>query len=400
MTRATFFDLERLKELVPGWSFVGGAGFATAVNSAGQVVGPFGANVLPETDAGAECWEARTNVLRNSSFVGASFGVVGSGGSLPTNLSFSSSSSQMTVTIAEVGVEDGRPFIELRLQSGSAPSTLALRFETSTGVPASAGQVWTAQNGVRLVGGSLSGVGVCYPQIETFGGAGSKNGDAVTLSSQLQTLITTHTTPASCTNLRSLLVFLMTAGASVDFTVRVYAPQLEQGSFPTPYIPTTSAAATRTAAVLSLAGLVPPTALTLFVEVDFDRSSGPANEYIAALSDGTANNRISLFRQLAAPNLQSRVVVGGAAANPTTQSDVLGAGRRKIAIAVSAGRAMTAVNGALAAAAGAPASIPAFTTLSLGCDEARSAAFLNSRIRRFSLLPYAMSDAELQALTA
>lgn len=46
-----------------GGTVTGGAGFATAVDLSGNVVGPFPANTLPVSNNGVEVWEARTNQL-------------------------------------------------------------------------------------------------------------------------------------------------------------------------------------------------------------------------------------------------------------------------------------------------------------------------------------------------
>jgi hypothetical protein len=314
---------------------------------------------------------------------------------MPTNMSLSSSSSQMTITLSETGVESGRPFIELRLQSASAPTSLGLRFETASGVPASAGQVWSAQNGVKFVGGSLSGVGVCYPQIETFGGSSSKQGDSVTLSPQLQNLFATHTMPVGCTNLRSQLIFTMTPGAAVDFTVRVYAPQLELGSFPTPYIPTTSAAATRTALDLSLA-LSSQSQGTLFAEF---LPRGVINSMrIADLNDATGNNRVSMLVNAGATVI-GQVVVGGVdqAVFTTTPPSLNSVSR--IAIGFAANDFAASINGA-APITDTSGSVPTFSQLEIGKANSLGGNRLNGQMRRLIFIPSRLSNAQLQALTA
>jgi hypothetical protein len=78
----------------------------------------------------------------------------------------------------------------------------------------------------------------------------------------------------------------------------VWGAQLEQGSYPTSYIPTTSASVTRNADVISKTGissLIGQTEGTLFVDVDFTHNNKGQNEYLAQVWVDSAN-RILLYR--------------------------------------------------------------------------------------------------------
>jgi hypothetical protein len=60
------------------------------------------------------------------------------------------------------------------------------------------------------------------------------------------------------------------SGAAIDITLRIAAPQLELGAFPTSYIPTTTAAATRSAdsaVVTPISSFYNQSEGTLFAEV-------------------------------------------------------------------------------------------------------------------------------------
>jgi hypothetical protein len=79
-----------------------------------------------------------------------------------------------------------------------------------------------------------------------------------------------------------------TNGNPIDFTLRIAAPQLEQGAFATSYIPTTSAAATRaadSAVVTPISSFYNESEGTLFAEGSFGRRN--IGEGFASLAQAT-----------------------------------------------------------------------------------------------------------------
>jgi len=81
-------------------------------------------------------------------------------------------------------------------------------------------------------------------------------------------------------------------------SVNIWGAQLEAGSYPTSYIPTTSASVTRNADVISKTGissLIGQTEGTLFVDVDFTHNNKGVYEYLAQVWEDNSN-RILLYR--------------------------------------------------------------------------------------------------------
>jgi hypothetical protein len=101
----------------------------------------------------------------------------------------------------------------------------------------------------------------------------------------------------------NFILFLYDASGNVSYTgdgtsgLFVFGAQIEVGSIATSYIPTTAAAVTRNADVISLLGAVSgcigQTAGTLYAE--FEIRSDTTTRRLFALSDGTQSNRVFLY---------------------------------------------------------------------------------------------------------
>lgn len=243
-----------------GWDFTQNVQYSGATNptdthsatiyaqSAAGVWSPFAANTLVRTDLGLQTVPTRTNSIRNSTASnGAVLGVIGSGGAIGTNWTLSGTSSSFTITVTDVDTDPstGLASIAIRFVSASAPTTLVIRSEISTGAAITPSAAWTASIFAALAGGSTANFNGAYVQLETFGGAGASNGTLTALTAATTRLsVTNASTPAAATFGRTNLVFTFTAGTAVDFTVRVAQAQLELGAFASAPILTTSGTAT------------------------------------------------------------------------------------------------------------------------------------------------------------
>ena len=86
---------------------------------------------------------------------------------------------------------------------------------------------------------------------------------------------------------------------AVDLTLRIAAPQLEQGAFPTSYIPTTTAAATRSAdsaVVTPISSFYNQAEGTLFAEANFNAPNNHTTSQLAAEFNNTDDNRFRIGR--------------------------------------------------------------------------------------------------------
>jgi hypothetical protein len=252
----------------------------------------------------------RTNSIRNSTMVGA---VAGTPGTLPTN--WSNSLVGLTQTIVGVGSEGGVNYIDFRF-NGTATGTVLLVFlDTTTSISASNGQSWTLSNYIKLVSAPSGASSYNLVMHErTIAGAYVTEGSiAISPTSTLGRFTYTRTLAGGVTVAFVQPIFRanLSIGTAYDFTIRIAAPQMELGAYPTTYIPTTSTSVTRNSDVISRSniftnGYITSAGGTWFVNfkgnVDLNRSGSAGGLFlntgtISLAGDGFLFRNPSTFSQ-------------------------------------------------------------------------------------------------------
>jgi hypothetical protein len=196
----------------------------------------------------------------------------------------------------------------------------------------------------------------------------------------------------------------VTNGEVVDFTLRIAAPQLEQGAFPTSYIPTTTAAATRaadSAVVTPIASFYNQSEGTLFAEASRTHTAKAVN--FAAFVDGTDANKYFVIETGVAVPAQQRMQVGGGTGGALLQyaNGVADTTYRMIA-AHALNDFIGAQNGTLTSADASGAAPSTLTRLSIGMNSTDTNAFYGGsqvHIRKIAYWPRRLSNTLLQQLT-
>ncbi len=249
---------------------------------------------------------ARTNSLRNSTMVGA---VAGTPGTNPTNWTYTSGSALVKEIVA-VGSANGMDYIDIRISgTPSATSGHVMSMETTTQIAALQGQSWTGSLYASLIAGSVTNVGAVRINIIEMdaGGAtlqttfGSSFRDSLT--STLQRFAAVRTlTDASTAFVRMRWEFGYTISLPVDFTIRLAAPQLEQGLNRSSFIPTSTVAVTRAAEVCHITDLDkkpwfnPDGGAFSIQATSTATSQNTLRATVVSLNDGTTNNSVDVAR--------------------------------------------------------------------------------------------------------
>jgi len=259
----------------------------------------------------------RTNSIRNSTMVGASAGVN------PTNWSSWNVSnvggSGISVSVVDVGTENGFDYLEVNIGGTSTGiSGISLNLETISGIAALDGQTWTFSHYLRTVSGSTSGITFFRPRIDMWNAGGSFisrfNGDniASTFPSDFARNTQTATlNQADTAFTRPNFEVVWASGQVIDFTFRIYAPQMELGSFATSFIPTSTAAVTRAIDVAQIDDIdikpwyTPEFKISGSIQI-LQRSGTPR---VFAFHDGSNDNVIEAY--IDADGLRLQVVEDG-----------------------------------------------------------------------------------------
>ena len=198
-------------------------------------------------------------------------------------------------------------------------------------------------------------------------------------------------------NNRVTLTFTPTAGTlTLTVSGSVTLAQLEAGAFPTSYIPTTGAAATRARDIVSVSpppGLTYP--LTLFAEIERTVDTGAAEGYLAAALDGSNFGEIFITT-----GDKANCSTTGGGSKSSVASVPVGA-VSKIAGRCATNNVNVALNGT-AASPDTSATMPtAPISIQFGVEIGTGAGSQpNGYTRRATVYPTAYSDAQLAALTA
>jgi hypothetical protein len=191
-------------------------------------------------------------------------------------------------------------------------------------------------------------------------------------------------------------------------SVHIWGAQLEAGSYATSYIPTTSASVTRNADVISKTGissLIGQTEGTLFVDELFDdnaTNNGGLDDTLISLSDGTANNLISIFHYGRSLGSSDRKVLFFIRLSNTTQvaifSSTLTSGRYKIALAYKNNDVVAYINGTQIGT-DTSASIPTTSVVTLVDPISTNAATKTVNFNLASIWKTRLTNSQLQTLT-
>ncbi len=302
---------------------------ATALASNGSTWVEYAANTARfyGSDATLRIEGQRTNEIANPRALNA---VVGSPGTMPTGWVVTNAAG-LSTSVASVGVEEGRTFVDVRAAGSPTGLTWTLQFGGNLDAPASANQQWTSSIFARLVGGTLTNVSVARNRIVERNGAGTAlvTSDVnFTLSSAFARVTQTRTVSTTTVSAVSFQVALglVTSAVATDVTLRISWPQLELGSFAsTPILPASAVStgeSTRGAdivtAPLSKFGISSTGVCTILGRSRIPQNAPSGiNQVIFQLDDGTENNRYRFQNSAGGANL---TVSRTQAASTTTAS--------------------------------------------------------------------------------
>lgn len=345
-----------------------------------------------------------TNAIRNNTMVGA---VAGTPGTPPTNWEVDGSSSGITRQVVGVGTENGIDYIDIKYSGTAAGLTSrSIGAELVNGVAASSGQTWCGSFYVKLVAGSLSNVTLTINLLETNGVGGVVNNvspaivpTGSALSAQRFTYAVALSGGGTVTNLQPKIRVAFPNLSTIDVTLRIGLPQLEQNAFATSVVKTSTAAVARGADNASITTLssIGFSSTRGFVVCRFMLNGVGSNgaRRVISFDDGTTTNRMALIVSdnagdevgflVTTGGVQQGVITGPALASLTLCKAAIGWGPNGFKMAVN-GTGYTAFTG----------TVPTVTQLAIG-RAGNNSNWLNGWVQDMQYGPQELTQAQLNA---
>jgi len=177
------------------------------------------------------------NQIRNPSITGGSAGV------WPTNWgTFNPDAAKgISVQVMGTGLEGAMPYVEVRVSgtaSASATGYVQINFDTSTGIPCAAGQLWTEAANLSLSSATRGGLLAAALGHSYFANGGTYYSFGYSTEVPLfvgpsagsQYSISQPTVDAGAATLQPYVRLLYAPGSTIDLTVRISAPTCDTGS--------------------------------------------------------------------------------------------------------------------------------------------------------------------------
>lgn len=343
--------------------------------------------------------EARTNSIRNNTMQGA---VAGVPGTLPTN--WGNNIIGLTRTVVGTGVENGIPFVDVRLNGTTTGQFGNILFETNNAIAAASGQSWAGTAYLRVIAGStanLSAVGIALYYFNSSVAFISSTNTPSSVGSTFSRIAHFGTAPGNTAFVQPAVYFNTTAasGQAIDITLRIGLPQLELGATASSPILTFSSAVTRSADNLSVTNLgatgFNASEGTLYA--DFQTSPSVTGvPCVVSLDDNTNNHRIQLRRANNDLTASLRMVSPTGSVDQAQINGTAGS-RHRQAVAFISGAQSWSSNGVLIGGFTSLPTLPVVNRLQLG--QGPGSNTFQGRIYQAAVIPKRLPDASLQKLT-
>lgn len=263
--------------------------------------------------------ETRTNEVRNPDMTGAVVGVIGQGGSFPTDWEITGTSFEKAITA--LGDEDGYPFSEVAWKgtAGAGGENPSLQFMGNTMVPASVGQVWTGQVQQKLIGASNPNAitRILIQERDAGGNFLTNHTLAFTMTPErTREVLTTTLTEPTVAFVMLRYQWQVAEAVTTEGAWRIYAPQLELGDFASSPIIASGGPNTRAGDGLVMTGtpfsnIYNPAAGTFFIKAQLEGPGALAGfPRIMQADDGTGNNRFSVIHNGGSTDIAIQVFSG------------------------------------------------------------------------------------------